>query len=114
MATSEIAQLLINAGADIHYQSSYGTTYLMITGRLETIKVLLENGADTNIKDNEGKTALIYAVKDKYNLEKVKLLIKYGAGINIRDNNGNTALSIAKEFSNTKIVKLLIEARAKD
>ncbi|MEM7594691.1 MAG: ankyrin repeat domain-containing protein [Cyanobacteria bacterium P01_A01_bin.83] len=48
--------------------------------------------AEINIKDNEGKTALMYAAKDKDNLEKVKLLIEFGADINTKDNDGNTAL----------------------
>lgn len=56
---------------------------------MTSLKVYL---AEINIKDNEGKTALMYAAKDKDNLEKVKLLIEFGADINTKDNDGNTAL----------------------
>ena len=54
-------------------------------------KVLINAGADVNAKDNEGKTALMYAA---YNSGKVSvdLLIKNKANINAKDNDGNTAL----------------------
>ena len=55
----------------------------------------------------------MYAVEDNKNLEKVLLLIEAGAKINTKDNDGNTALSLAIEAGNSEIIKLLIEAGAK-
>lgn len=81
-------------------------------GRLEKMKVLLCAGADTNVRDREGKTALMYAVKDSYNQQKVRLLIEAGADVTAKDNNGNTALSLAKQSGYTKIVQLLLDAGA--
>lgn len=48
---------------------------------------LLQNGSDVDLRDNQGKTALHWAVWFE-NLEGVNELISYGADINIEDNNG--------------------------
>ena len=81
--SAEVTKLLIDAGANINFQSSSGDTILIITARrwgaFKKMKVLLENGADINAKDNDG----------------------------------NTALGLAREVGNTKIAKLLVEAGAK-
>ena len=96
---------------------------------LEIVKVLVENGADLDIQDNEGKTALIWAVKKEYleeghfeeeyflkiekeYLEIVKLLVENGADLDIQDNEGKTALIWAVKKEYFKIVKLLVENRA--
>ena len=59
------------------------------------VKFLIENGADINIKNNNGDTVLHEAVLIKDNLEVVKLLIENGADINIKNNNGDTVLHYA-------------------
>jgi len=47
-------------------------------GYLSIVKVLLDAGADINIKDNKGKTPLVYARKNnRYEME--KYLIENGA-----------------------------------
>ena len=38
----------------------------IITGDLERVKELIENGADVNYKDEHGKTPLIYAAQYGY------------------------------------------------
>ena len=59
----EIIELLIKEskkgnGVNINFQNEYGETPLHLSclnDRLSTIQLLLDNGADINIKDNEGK-----------------------------------------------------------
>ncbi|MGL9718971.1 MAG: ankyrin repeat domain-containing protein [Wolbachia sp.] len=47
-------------------------------GKVDIAKILLKHNADVNAKNNEGRTALYYAVK--YNHQKlVELLLAYGA-----------------------------------
>jgi ankyrin repeat protein len=57
---------LINAGADINYHTpNDGDTPLIIAvrnGDLETIRLLLEKGAEINATDHEGYTALSWAL----------------------------------------------------
>jgi len=74
--------------------------------------LLLKAKADTNLKDQYGKTPLHYAVEDsKKNI--VGLLVKKFArcDLNMVDNNGFPALFYAAENGAHEVVKLLIESR---
>lgn len=63
----EIAQFLVLQGADPNVQDKRdGLTPLMMavsSDHVETVKLLLENGADVNIKSREGKLATYYNFK---------------------------------------------------
>jgi ankyrin repeat protein len=72
---------------------------------------LIKWGVDLNIRDNGGKTALIWASYEN-NIEVVKLLIEAGANLDIRTNGGRTALMLASYNNYGEIVKLLIKAGA--
>jgi ankyrin repeat protein len=77
----------------------------------EIIRLLLNKGADVNIQDNSGKTALMIAVKNK-NMEIIKLLLKKHADIKAKDNKGRTVLIIASDKDNEEIVELLLDKGA--
>jgi ankyrin repeat protein len=52
--------------------------------RVEVVKLLIEGGANLNMGDSVGRTALTWA--SSWNqVEVVKLLIEAGANLNIRD-----------------------------
>jgi len=72
---------------------------------------LIQEGADVNAKDREGKTALIIAA-EKNLPEVVKLLVAAGADINAKDKQKRTALVVAVEAGNVEVVKLLLAAGA--
>ena len=60
----EVAELLIEKGADIDAKDKTGSTALMWAARdnsLEMVKLLIEKGADVMLENNEGNTALICA-----------------------------------------------------
>jgi ankyrin repeat protein len=63
-------------------------------GRVAVLKLLLKAGADKEIRDIEGRTALMrYA---KYGIQDaVEALAEAGAKLNTRDHDGNTALILA-------------------
>jgi len=58
---TDVANMLINAGADINYQNNDGSTALHTAAffcREDIVILLLENGADKNIRNKSGSTAL--------------------------------------------------------
>ena len=82
--------------------------YAAWNGSTEVVKLLIDNGADLNHKNNFGGTALIYAAY-KGDTELVKLLIDSGADQNIKDRYGQTALMLAVGNEHTETVELLID-----
>ncbi len=74
--------LLLRHGANVNAVSKSGETPLHIVAaeweRTDVLKILLENGADTTLKDRDGDTALDIA-KHREDPAKVKLLRKFGA-----------------------------------
>ena len=80
-------------------------------GAFAEVKRLIEEGTDVNAQDNEGWTALMWALEYGHT-EVVKLLIEEGADVNAKDKKGFTALMYSSREGNTEIVKLLIEAGA--
>lgn len=97
----QITTLILNKNIDINYQSSwlYSKTTLIISvqnGYFDHTKLLLERGAQINLKDTFGRTALIHACIYGY-IKIVRLLLRYGADINIRDIHDKNALDYARE-----------------
>ena len=84
------------------------------TGRIETVKQAIADGADVNAKSDDGSTPLLHAVSFNEN-EIAELLIDKGADINVKDDTGLTPLHIAKS---DELFELLIangaDVNAKD
>lgn len=100
---------LIKSGADVNMKDEHGYTALMLAYRTKTAQLLIESGADVNARDNNGETALMWA-SAQGNVDRVKLLIKSGADVNaINKTFGDTSLMCA---STVEITTLLIEAGA--
>ena len=119
----KLAKLLIESGADVNlendtvYLKEYPDRTTVESGKSplfshkidqETLKILIENGADIDIKGKFGQTPLFYAVS-RETVSIAKILIENGADINARDKYGRTPLF---ESNNQKIAQLLIDAGA--
>ncbi|SFE90816.1 Ankyrin repeat-containing protein [Chitinophaga sp. CF118] len=76
----------------------------------EVVKLLLRNGADVDLDDGFGATALMYAVSNS-NVEIVKILLEHGADPALKDKSGNNAFSNAKIARNKEITRMLNEMR---
>jgi ankyrin repeat protein len=90
--TIKINQLL-QSGVDINTQHpTSGTTVLMIASSYyyydNIVDYLIRKGADVNLRDNEGKTALLWAASNS--LSNAKILVENGAKVNIAANDGMT------------------------
>merc|ERR1719499_1454970 len=93
--------------ADLNVRASqHGQTALMLAvshGRLDMVDLLLEGGADVNIRDEDGSTALMCAAEHGH-MEIVKLLMHHpDINISATDNDGLTALSVAMEAGHRDI-----------
>ena len=65
-----------------------------MSGEKEAVELLLDNGADVNVKDEYGSTPLHDASLGKHN-EVVELLISRGADVNAKRKDGDTPLDKA-------------------
>ena len=67
-------------------------------GRLEIARLLVAAGADVDLQDEGGFTALMLTAV--YGLPKIaKLLLDAGARKNLRDNRGSTALILTQDIA---------------
>jgi len=75
------------------------------------VKILLETGADPDIQNDHGDSALMIAVcwRSEPN---VKVLLESHADPNIKNDVGDTALTLAARKSNETVVKMLLESNA--
>ncbi|CAH1795593.1 unnamed protein product [Owenia fusiformis] len=75
--------------------------------RVEVMQLLLDKGADPNIKGLDDMISLHLAVK--YNcIDATEILLKYKANLNAVDNKGKTALHYSTKRSQDKITQMLL------
>ena len=126
--------ILLDAGAALNMQDSEGSTALMraaitlinmleegetneevlVASRdsfQEITAALLARGAQVNIPDNDGATALTLAVQTN-TPSVVTQLLNTGAHINHQDQNGATPLIIAAEHGYQEVVQILLAGGA--
>ncbi|KAK2783534.1 hypothetical protein FQN53_009157 [Emmonsiellopsis sp. PD_33] len=106
-----IANLLIERGADLKSQGPGALEYAVGSRHYEVAKLLLERGVAANTQGEENGTAL--GIASRGGMEDiVVLLIEKGADVNFQDDDGNTAIYEASFSGKENIVKLLIEKGA--
>ncbi|KAM0454877.1 hypothetical protein ACHAPV_008251 [Trichoderma viride] len=80
-------------------------------GHEAIVKLLLDNGAEIEVRNSGGQTPLSYAA-ERCKEAIVKLLLEKGAEVEAKDNRGRTPLSFAAERGHGAIVKLLLDEGA--
>ena len=60
-------------------------------GHSSVVSLLIQNGADLNVRDNTGRTAVIWASRNGHS-SVMSLLIEKGADWDVRGYDGRTAL----------------------
>ncbi len=97
---------------DINEQDKDGETLLweaVHMDDIDSVKFLLENGANPNIQEKEGWTPL-HLCAQNYSVECARLLLEYGANCEIKNIYGNNVINTAAFFSRNRgeIIRLLI------
>lgn len=124
---------LINEGVDVNICDQSGNTMLMILSMYadhsnadDIVRLLLDNGADVNLLNSDGRSALFLAISQPFtddsqyfnektmlcdknptkictNLQTLELLIEHGAKVDIKDNYGDNILKYANKISHLNI-----------
>lgn len=90
----KILDLLLKNGADTEIRNSGGYTALFYARDIEIIKRLLAAGANINAVDNEGQTALFYF----HDYKIARFMIENGADYRIKDKSGKTVADYIENF----------------
>jgi len=108
----ERAQQLLDQGADVNarFIDAEGFTSLMMAVKKKDnaggVAWLLERGADPDIGNFSGRTALHLAARDG-RAKHVELLLAAGAGVNVRDERGETPLRYAHDAGHKIVERML-------
>lgn len=116
---AEIVSRLITHSINVNQQSNTGMTALMRASScgptdksrqhyLAMADVLLKHGADVDLQDAHGWSALIYAAQQG-NIDTIRLLLQHNASINLQDEHGLTAFMHACQKGNISTVHFLLE-----
>lgn len=110
---------LINTGADLNFRNSSSCETLLTFAcynkycDYDTMKLLIDNGANVNNQNKYGETALekicFHSSPKCDNVELFKLFISNGADVNISSKYGITPLVSACHVGNENLVKLLLD-----
>lgn len=110
---TELLELLISKGVDLNATnvslSRYSDvlTHSIMRGDLDSFNLLLQNGANPNVRNLDGQTPLMYSTqKDIIYLE---ILLNYPVNVNEKDILGQTALHHAIHYGKPANVQLLIK-----
>ena len=105
------AQALLENGAQVNTPSRNAQMVAPInsasaSGALEIARMLLDHGADPNLRQEGGFVPLHNAAQNGQ-VELIELLLEQGAEINLRADTGQTALGFALEAQHPKAAELL-------
>lgn len=123
----DIAEILLDNGAEINTQNSGGWSPLMLacglsipekeeyqydleeefSNKIAIVKLFLDRGADINHLGENHQTAIMIAAAKYKSAELVKLLVSRGADINVQNRDGYSAIMEASHFGYTEVVEVL-------
>jgi ankyrin repeat protein len=120
--SKEVAEFLLAKGADVNAKDNGGYTPLNyviwnrnkneVTLQVDMVELLLEKGADTNVRSlSLGYTSLHWAIL-MWNQELIELLMAAGADVNAKAKAGETPLDVAAYQGPTAIGELLLKKGA--
>jgi L-ascorbate metabolism protein UlaG (beta-lactamase superfamily) len=109
---TDIVCLLLSKGVSPNYPDG-GEAGPMIGaifgGHVETVRALLEAGADVHQKSQDGRTAIFAVASGQGSTEIGRMLIDKGAAVDLADQNGTTPLGLAVQNSLAEVAELLLK-----
>lgn len=119
-ASRQIRSMLQVKGAAVDTLAADGSTLLMraaAAGNRELVESLLQSGAQLDLQDRAGHSALMYAAQAPAGEGALHLLLARGAKVSLTDAEGKTALALALSIPEadrrTRVVNALRQAGAK-
>lgn len=105
-----VIEYMIQDGCELDVMDVSQWTPLMrvsvVTGNAAVASLLIQAGADVNVRDKHGKTPLMVAVLNNHE-QLVKLLLDSGADRHVKNDFGSGLAEMAKAFGNQNIIDLL-------
>ena len=109
-----IKHFIVKHAPDVNEKNGDGWSPLsgaLLSGQVDSARILLDHGADMNAVDRCGYTSLHYASCHD-NPKVAQFLLEHGANLNAQTEDHETALHLALREGNIEIVRLLLDHRA--
>mgnify|MGYP001551172866 CR=1 FL=1 len=106
MGFTEIAEKLLDAGADINLKITSGYTPLhhaAAFGNVDTVELLIKRGANINMDNDAGDSPILLAAKENQ-MEVMEVLAAYGADLEDRNKDGKCMWDYAVESSDSDLL----------
>ena len=103
---TQIAEILLTAGTDLEASTLLlKAATIGVTDR-DTVRFLLDRGADTEQRNADGDTPLLIAIRqDNHRL--ATHLVNHGADVDVTTADGRSALTLARELDTHELISLL-------
>lgn len=103
-----MVKLLIEKGANVNIRNFMGQTPFHGATKIEIVRLLVENGADIHALNIYGKSRLHYSM----NSDVAKFLVPLYSDLNKINNDGLTPLDVAIEVGDKDVIDILKNAGA--
>ena len=112
----EEVRTLLSQGVDVNSRDVFGDNtglhWAASLGLAEMARLLIDNGANLDIRNHDGTTPLHWAAGEGQK-ERVVILIAHGADVNARGKGGWTPLRWAEAHGQKEIARILMAASAR-
>jgi hypothetical protein len=105
--TTSVKRLLVIRNINVNVKNDSPLHYATMIGHVEIARLLLQNGADLNVKSNYGTTPL-HRAATRGHIDILHLLVENGADLEAQENDGWRVLHFAAVSGNLPLLQELI------